>query len=109
MAKYYGMIGYATYPETVPDVHKEVIAERPYSGDVIKDTRKWIGSEHQNDNLNVSNRISIVSDPFAYANFHSIRYCEYMGSKWKVTNVEVAYPRLILDLGGVYNEQTPSQ
>ena len=106
MAKYYGKIGYAIMTETAPDVWREAITERTYVGDVIKDTRKWVGSEHLNDNLNVSNRISIVSDPFAYANFHSMRYCEYMGAKWKVTNVEVAYPRLILDLGGVYNEQT---
>lgn len=109
MAKYYGKIGYGTMVETAHDVYQETITEREYFGDVIKDTRKWIGSEHLNDDLNVSNRISIVSDPYAYANFHSIRWCEYMGAKWKVTNVEVAYPRLILDLGGVYNEQITSQ
>lgn len=109
MAKYYGKIGYSVMEETAPDVCRESIVERYYQGDVIKDTRKWVGSSHLNDDLNISNRISIVSDPYAYSNFHSIRWCEFMGSKWKVTNVEVAYPRLILDLGGVYNEQIPSQ
>ena len=56
--------------------------------------------------LNVSNEFSIVADPFAYANFHSMRFIEYMGAKWKISNVEVQYPRLILTVGGVYNEQT---
>jgi hypothetical protein len=30
-------------------------------------------------------------------------YVEFMGTKWKITNVEVQYPRLILSVGGVYN------
>ena len=105
MAKYYGTVGCAVTEETAPDVWQETITERQYSGDILRLTRKWEGSEHLNDNLNVSNRISILADPFAYDNFHLIRYCTWMGTKWKVTHVEVAYPRLTLDLGGVYNEQ----
>ena len=106
MSKYYGSVGYAVMTETAPDVWQEVITERDYSGDVMRLTRRWQGTEHLNDDLIVSNRVSIVADPFAYNNFHLIRYCTWMGTKWKVTNVEVAYPRLNLDLGGVYHEQT---
>ena len=109
MAKFYGSVGYAEYVETAPDVHREVITEREYIGDVLRNTRRWEGSQHLNDDLVVNNRISIIADPYAYQNFHSIRYCVWMNSKWKVTNVEVAYPRLLLDLGGVYNEQTGSE
>lgn len=106
MSKYYGFVGYVEHQETAPDVYQEVITERETYGDVLRNTRRWVGNEHLNDNLVISNRISIVADPYAYNNFHSIRYCTYMGVKWKVTSVEVAYPRLILDLGEVYNEQT---
>lgn len=109
MAKYYGMIGYAEYPETAPDVYQEVITEREAQGDVIKNIKKTTGTETLNDNITVNNQISIIADPYAYANFHSIRYVTWMGSKWKVSSVTVAYPRLILDIGGVYNEQTRSQ
>ena len=105
MNKFYGIVGYVTHEETAVDAWKEVVTERTYTGDVLKNTRKWVGSEHLNDNLVVNNRISIVADPFMFKNYGDIRYCTWMGSKWKVTNVEVAYPRLILDLGGVYNEQ----
>ena len=58
--------------------------------------------EHLNDNLNVDNKISIVADPFAYENFHAIRYVWWMGTKWKVISAEVQYPRLILTIGGVF-------
>jgi hypothetical protein len=29
-----------------------------------------------------------------------------MGANWKITNVEVEFPRIILTLGGVYNGDT---
>lgn len=106
MAKYYGFVGYAEMQETALDVWQEVIVEREAIGDVLKNTRRWVGDDHLNDDLVINNKLSILADPYAYQNFHSIRYATYMGTKWKVTNVEVAYPRLILDLGGVYNEQT---
>ena len=46
---------------------------------------------------------SIIADPFAYQNFHAMRYIEWMGAKWKITKVNVQSPRLILSVGGVYN------
>lgn len=104
MAKFYGKIGYGETTETKPGIWEEVITERHYYGDVLQLNRRWESGEHLNDNLNLNNKISIVADPFACKNFHSIRYVEWMGAKWKATNVEVQYPRLILTIGGVYNE-----
>lgn len=109
MPKYFGKIGFMETRETAPDVWTEEITEREYSGDVLRVQKRWQGSDHLNDNLAINNRISILSDPFAYNNFQSIRYATWMGAKWKVTSVEVAYPRLLLDLGGVYNEQNEGQ
>lgn len=103
MAKFYGMIGYAETVETEPGIWEEQITERSYYGDLIRNTRKLQTSEGVNDDVNLSNEISIVADPFAYQNFHSMRYVEYMGAKWKIINVEVQHPRLILSVGGVYN------
>lgn len=74
-----------------------------YYGDLTHNTRRLQSAEQLNDNINVANEISIVADPFANENFHSMRYVEFMGAKWKVTSVEVQYPRLILTMGGVYN------
>lgn len=107
MAKFYGPIGYAVTEETKPGVWEEKITERMYYGDLSRNTRRLQSTEQLNDNINIANEISIVADPFANENFHSMRYVEFMGAKWKITNVEVQYPRLILSVGGVYNgEQT---
>lgn len=103
MAKFFGVIGYAETVESKPDVWEEQFVERPYSGDLIRNTRRLQSTEHLNDDLTIANEISIVADPFANENFHRMRYVEFMGAKWKITNVEVQYPRLILTIGGVYN------
>jgi hypothetical protein len=105
MAKFYGSIGYAITSETSPGVWQEQITERNYYGDVIRNLSKIQSGENLNDNLNVDNKISIVSDPYAYENFQSMRYVKWMGALWKITSVEVQRPRLILSVGGVYNEQ----
>lgn len=104
MAKWYGVIGYAESVETSPGVHRDQITERNYAGDVIKNTNRWSSSsDSTNDDLNINNQLSILADPFAYQNFHTMKYVEFMGTKWKVLSVEVRYPRLILTIGGVYN------
>lgn len=105
MAKFYGVVGYATLTETAPGVWTEEITKRSYYGDVIRNMRRLQTTSNLNDDVNINNEFSIVSDPFAQQNFHTIRYVEYMGTKWKVTNVEVQYPRLILSVGGVYHEE----
>lgn len=102
--KYYGQVGYAETVKTAPGVWEEQIVERDYYGDVIRNMRRLEGQE-VNEDLNISNQISIVSDPYANENFHAIRYVTYMGTKWKVTSVEVQYPRLLLTIGGIYNEE----
>lgn len=103
MAKFYGKIGYTETVETAPGVWTPVITERDYSGDVIRNTRRWQSGENLNDDLVVNNTISIISDPYAIQNFHAMLYVMWMGSAWKITNVEVQRPRLILTIGGVYH------
>lgn len=103
MAKWYGVIGYAETVETSPGIWEEKITEHSYYGDLIQNTRRLQTSGQVNDDIEVANRISIVSDPFANQNFHSMRYVEFMGAKWRVSSVEVQYPRLILTVGGLYN------
>lgn len=103
MAKFYGEIGYAETVETVPGVWEEQITKRNYYGELTRNTRRLQSADQLNDNINVLNEISIVADPYAYQNFHSMRYVVFMGTKWKISNVEVQYPRLILTLGGIYN------
>lgn len=103
MAKWFGVIGFAETEETKPGVWTEKITERNYYGDVTRNTSRLQSSDQLNDSVNVANVISIVADPFANQNFHAMRYIEFMGANWKISNVEVQRPRLLLTIGGVYN------
>lgn len=103
MAKFSGLIGYGITTETTPGVWDDVITEKLYYGDLITNNRKLQATSQVNDNINVSNEISIIADPYANQNFYSMRYVVLMGAKWKISNVEVKYPRLILSVGGLYN------
>lgn len=103
MAKFYGKIGYGVTSEIRPGVWDETITERSYYGDVNKLSRRLESSDKIIDDIIISNEISILADPFAYENFHTMKYVEYMGAKWKINKVEVRFPRLTLVTGGVYN------
>lgn len=103
MGKWFGKIGYAETVETEPGIWEEQITERPYYGDVTSNRWKRQNSGEVNDNINLANVISIVADPFAYQNCSKIVYVEYMGTNWKVSDIDPQFPRLILTMGGVYN------
>lgn len=109
MAKFCGKIGYATMVEESPGVWIEKIVERQHFGDWVSNTAKLQAQEGLNDDLVIANDLSIVADPYAKKNFHSIRYVTYMGTKWRVRMVKEAYPRLTLVLGGVYNDSNGNQ
>jgi len=106
VSKFYGKIGYSITTETEPGIWEETVNERTYSGDVTKLTSRYQTSNQVNDNITINNIVSIVADPYASANFQHIKYVELWGTKWKVNSAEIEYPRIILTLGGMYNENT---
>ena len=101
--RFYGAIGYAVEEQTSPDVYVTTIIEIMYRGDVRRVTRRLENPGQVNDNVNISNEISIVADAFAYQNFQNIRYVVWNGVKWKVSSITVDRPRLTLEIGGLYN------
>lgn len=103
MAKFYGNIGFVTTVETEADIWTSVETVRPYLGDLTRIQRRWENGDQINDNLTVSNEISIVMDDFLQENIGYIRWVEFMGAKWKVASVMMDYPRITLTLGGIYN------
>lgn len=106
MAKFSGAIGYEKLKETAPGVWRPSITEKHFRGDLLKHAWRWSPSDKVNDDLTISNQVSILADAFMYENMGAIRYVTMHGSKWKVTNVEISRPRIILTLGGVYNGST---
>ena len=103
MARWAGVIGFANSVETKPSVWQDEIVEKSYRGELIRNKSRLQSANQVNDDLNIANEFSIVADPYARQNFHSMRYIVYMGTKWKITDVQVEYPRLKLTVGGVYN------
>ena len=106
MAKFYGEVGYGETVETAPGVHELQVTEFHYSGDILRNARELQDGEYLNDDISVSNSISIVADAYANEHFFAIKYVKWSGVAWDVVNVEVQRPRLILRLGGVYNGPT---
>lgn len=103
--KFSGFVGFWEGDvETDPGVWKPQIVERPYVGNVTRYFRKFNPSQYQNDDFRLNNQIEILSDIYARKNFTSIRYVKWNGVKFKVPTVEVNYPRLVLEIGEVYND-----
>lgn len=109
MARFYGEVGYGLTEEKPPGsgVWVDRIVEQPYFGDVIRNTRKLESGESLNDDILVSNSISIVANQYAIEHFALIKYVRWAGALWTVSSVEVKSPRLVLSLGSVYNGPTP--
>lgn len=104
MAKFFGEVGYGETEETSPGVWADVITERSYYGDVVRNMRRLEENPDKlNSDISVSNSISIVADAYANEHFFAMRYIKWAGAYWVISNVEVQRPRLILTLGGVYN------
>ena len=104
MAKFSGKVGYVKSVETAPGVWEEQYIEKQYHGDVVKNISKNQPSGNVNDNIVIANSISIIADPFANENFQHMKYITFMKNKWRISSVEIVYPRIILSLGGLYNE-----
>ena len=103
MSRFRGVVGYSIFEETSKGVFKEEPVEKTYNGDILRMSSSWEKGEGLNDDLRLSNRVSIVGEPFAFQHFSEMKYVILGGAKWKITSVEVAYPRLILSIGGIYN------
>jgi hypothetical protein len=106
MARFFGKIGYGETVQVSPGVYEDQIVEYSYYGDVVRNTRKLQDGQKVNNDISVSNSISIVADAYARENFFAMRYIQWAGANWTVDDVEVLSPRLLLRLGGVYNGPT---
>ena len=106
MAKFFGKIGYVTKEETRPGIWENVITEKQYSGELNRFVRRWQNGTKVNDDVNISAQISVIADSYLLDNMHCIRYVKLNGVAWEVGSIEPQHPRLLLDLGGVYNGET---
>lgn len=107
MAKFHGAIGYALLEESSPGVWIDTIVEKNYRGDIILDQRRFQSSENLNDNINIDNSISILADAYAYENLGFMKYIVWNNVAWKIQSFSINRPRIVLQIGGVYNGERP--
>lgn len=102
--KYSGKIGFWIDDlEVRPGVYKSDIVERVYTGDILRNSQRWNNTEHINKNITISNKVSIIADLYLNEHLSSIKYIEWMGTKWCVSSIDINYPRITLEIGEVYN------
>lgn len=109
--KFSGTVGFWIKDvETKPGVYEPKIVEKNYTGDIMSNSRRFQSVDNQlNENLKLVNRLSIISDLYMQKNWPSVKYVLWNGVRWNVSSVDVnLYPRIILELGGVYNGRTPT-
>jgi hypothetical protein len=107
LAKFFGEIGFATQVETSPGIWEDKIIEKQYYGDITRESRRFSASEQVLDNINLSNQVSIIADGYVTDNIQNLRYVRWLGGLWKISYVELKFPRLVLEMTGVYNGPTP--
>lgn len=103
--RYYGKIGYWDTVEIKPGLFENQMIYKTYKGDVIRNYKRNQDGSKVNSDLSVNNLISIVADPYAREHFFKIKCVEWQGAVWKVSSVEVQWPRLNLELGGLLDEE----
>lgn len=102
-----GKIGFSETAEVRPGVWQEIITERRARFEVSRLARRYDTGGHVNDELVASHEFSLIHDTYVMEHFSRIRYVTWEGTRWKVTYAEVAFPRIHLTIGGVYNGPTP--
>ena len=103
MEKYRGNIGFAETVEVTRGQHKPVTTERKYRGEMERNSFRLSSPDKVNGDLVLVNTLTIVADAYLSAHFNSIRYVEWLGSKWKVSSVAVDRPKITITLGEVWN------
>lgn len=100
-SKYYGRVGFAgELIESSPSVYETRDIFRYYKGDILRNNRRLQSKDSTNDDISISNQISIIADAYATSHIFSILSIEWQGVFWKVSTVDIQHPRLILTLGG---------
>ena len=106
--KYYDDVTFVLQQEDpqAPGVWKEYKIVKPYMGDWKRVESRWNPGSNVIDDKRVNNQLEIISDHFAVTNFTHIRCVKWMGHEWAVTTVTLRPPRIILEIGGLYNAST---
>lgn len=102
MSRFSGKLGFVMTRETEEGVWLENIVELPAKGTIRSLYVRNDNGSTVNTNLRLSNAISILMDTKIQTYLETLKYVIFKGSKWEVQSIEVNYPRLTINLGGLY-------
>lgn len=88
--------------ETEEGVWLESHVELPAKGTIRNLYVRNDNSSSANTNLRLTNEVSILLDSKIQTYLNTLKYVVWKGSKWEVQSIGVNYPRLTINLGGLY-------
>ena len=102
MSRFSGKLGFVMTSETEEGVWLEDFVELPVKGTIRSLYVRNDNSASVNTNLRLTNEISILMDTKIETYLKTLKYVIWKGSKWEVQSIGVNYPRLNINLGGLY-------
>ena len=102
MSRFSGKLGFVMTRETEEGVWLEDVVEIPVKGTIRS---LWVRNDNNasvNTVLRLTNEISVLMDTKIKTHLETLKYVVWKGSKWEVQSIGVNYPRLTINLGGLY-------
>ena len=102
MSRFSGKLGFISTRETKEGVWLEDRIEIPAKGTIRSLYVRNDNSSSANTNLRLTNEVRILLDSKIQTYLETLKYVIWKGSKWEVQSIGVNYPRLTINLGGLY-------
>lgn len=102
MSRFSGKLGFVITRETEEGVWLEDKIELPAKGTIRSLYVRNDNNSSVNSNLRLTNEVSILLNTKIQSYLETLKYVIWKGSKWEVQSIGVNYPRLTINLGGLY-------
>lgn len=102
MSRFSGKLGFVITRETEEGVWLEDVVEISVKGTIRS---LWVRNNNNasvNTDLRLTDEISVLMDTKIKTHLETLKYVVWKGSKWEVQSIGVNYPRLTINLGGLY-------
>lgn len=102
MSRFSGKLGFVRTRETEEGVWLEDSVEIPVKGTIRSLYVRNDNNSSVNTNLRLTNEVSVLLNSKIQTCLETLKYVIWKGSKWEVQSIGVNYPRLTINLGGLY-------
>ena len=102
MPRFSGKLGFVMTRETEEGVWLEEKIEIPIKGTIRSLYVRNDNNSSVNTNLRLTNEVSVLLNSKIATYLETLKYVVWKGSKWEVQSIGVNYPRLTINLGGLY-------